>query len=160
MSTLVKKLSLSFFLLLSVTFSYSNAEVSLDPNTLIGQYHVGDCSSKNIISVIISSANQGMTAGLKVTFMDRSNSVYKESFLGLSSFKSVLDVNGVKHILYSQVYLDNFSVSNSVFENTYGTKTLVKTLILARSASGGRARLMEFNAHSQKTFECVFYSHL
>lgn len=160
MSILIKILSLSFFQLLIVTFSYTQAAASVDPNTFVGQYRVGDCSSKNIISVLVSSVIQWKTAGLKVTFMDRSNSVYKENFVGLSSFESVLDANGVKHSLFSQVHLDNFSISNSVFENTYGTKALVKTLILARSASGGRARLMEFNAHSQKIFECVFYSSL
>ncbi len=132
-----------------VFISHSFANANINPSSLEGKYQVGDCTQNEYDSAVIVKESLGSVTGLRVSFFSKSTAV-KNVFVFLNDTKSGYNNS-------AQVVLDSFSITNFIYSGTPSKATLTKSLKLARSATGDRARLVESNGQGQKYFECVFY---
>lgn len=136
-------------LLLSLFTFNSFSFAAVDPMSLVGQYRLGDCTQSGFTSVVVSPSALTNAKGLKVDF-------YKYSSLAKSTFV-VFEFYNTINLPFIQVLVDSFTITNIFYTSNTNQTPVLKSVKLGRSASGGRARLVEANQFGVKTFECVFY---
>lgn len=140
----------NLLLSISILFFGSLSLAAINPNSFIGQYRIGDCTQSGLTSAIITSEKVGNTQGLQVQLFNQANILSKKTFVALQAHITLSNT-------YTQVLADGFTITNLLYSANYPQGALLKTVKLGRSASGGRARLIEMNNVGQKYFECVFY---
>lgn len=133
----------SFLIINSLSFA------AIDPMSFVGQYRLGDCTQSGFTSVVVSPSALTNARGLTVNFYNNS-SLAKSSFVALQAYNTI-------NLPYIQVVIDTFTITNILYTTNSTQTPVLKSVKLGRSASGGRARLVELNQFGVKTFECVFY---
>lgn len=134
----------TFLFSLFIINSFSFA--AIDPTSFTGQYRIGDCTQSGFTSVSVTQENLVNVKGLLINFYN-SSSLVKSSFVAIQT-------NNTINLPSIQITVDSFTITNVLYT---AYSSVLKTIKLGRSASGGRARLVETNQFGAKTFECVFY---
>ena len=123
---------------LVVTLYCSNLFANISPDTLTGDFKVGQCT------IQLDRATITQQDGLFVALF-KDNQINTITILLADMSSSSVDI---------EVVASGFTISNRLKDKNLN---VVKTVKIARSASGGRVRIVELDNQDQKYFECVLY---